>query len=55
MSQGRVADGGIGNAQVGVEPGKGTIIIKQILAVIRNQESPIGAVIDVIGLPAVYE
>lgn len=55
MSQGRAADGSIGYSHVGVEPGKSTIVIKKILAVVGTQDSPVHAVIDVIGLAAVHE
>jgi hypothetical protein len=38
-----------------VKPGKGTIIIKKILAIVGTQDSPIPSVIDIIGLAAIHK
>ena len=55
VSQGRVADGGIGNSLVGIETGKGTMVIDKVLAVVGTQDSPIGGIIDIICLDAGHE
>jgi len=55
MPQGRVADGCIGNAHMGIEPGKDAFVVNEILTVVGSQDSPVPAVVDVIRLAAVHE
>jgi len=50
VPQGRVADGGIGNPHVSIEPGKSTLVIEKVFAVVGAQDSPVSTVIDVVGL-----
>ena len=53
MSQCRIADSGIGYPHVGIKPGQDALVIKKIFAVVGTQDSPVGFVVDIIGLAAV--
>lgn len=45
-----VADSGIGHTHVGIKAGKGTVIQNQVFAEVGTHNSPVGSVVDIIGL-----
>src|SRR5690606_41901461 len=55
VSEGGVADGGIGNPHVGVEARPPAIVVQKVLAVIGCDDPPVRAVVDVIRLAAADE
>lgn len=55
MSEGGVADGGVGDSHVGVETGKGAVVVEEVLGEVGAHDAPIGLVVDVVGLAAVYK
>src|SRR5690349_19649638 len=53
MSERRIADGRVGHSLVRVEAGEGTMVIEQVFAKIRTQNTPVCIVIDVVRLGTV--
>src|SRR5690606_34345172 len=50
MAKGGVADSGIGHTHMGIKAGKGTVIQNQVFGEIGAHNSPVGLVVDIIGL-----